>query len=130
MPVLVTCKFDEELIKIEGTIEYELFHHSMAINSEVNSPIWPEIGFVRDFMAVLVTCNFEEVPIKREVAILRTTFSPLSVYGKIFRHSSASKSKPNSPISPKLELRCDFMPFKSIENGHFRAFSLKTFSES
>ena len=55
-------------------------------------------------MAVLVTCNFDEDPIKREVAILQTTFSPLSVYGKISRHSSASNSKPNSPISPKLEL--------------------------
>ena len=105
MPVLVTCNFDEEPIKIEGIVEYGLFHRSVSINSEVNSPIWPEIGFIRDFMAVLVTCKFYEDPIKREVAILRTTFSPLSVYGKIFHHSSASNSKPNSPISPKLELR-------------------------
>ena len=92
MPDLVTCKFDEEPIKIEGTIEYGLFHRSVAINSEVNSLIWPEIGFIRDFMAVLVTCKFYEDSIKREVAIRRTTFSPLSVYGKIFRHSSASNS--------------------------------------
>ena len=105
MSVLVTGKFDEETIKIEGTIEYWLFHLSVAINSEVNSSSWPEIGFVRDFMAVLVTCKSDEDPIKMEVAFLRTTFSPLSVYGKIFRHSSASNSKPSSPILPKLELR-------------------------
>ena len=105
MPVLVTGKFDEEAIKIEGTIEYWLFHLSVAINSEANSSSWPKIGFVRDFTAVLVTCKFDEDPSKMEVAILRTTFSPLSVYGKIFRHSSASNSKPGGPISPKLELR-------------------------
>ena len=43
MPVLVTCKFDEDPIKIECTIEYGLFQHSRAINSEVNSPIWRKL---------------------------------------------------------------------------------------
>ena len=43
-----------------------------ASNSKENSPIWPEIELIRDFRAVLVTCNFEEHPIKNEVAIERT----------------------------------------------------------
>ena len=34
---------------------------------------------VKDFMSVPVTCMFDEDPIKNEVAIIRTTFSPLYV---------------------------------------------------
>ena len=51
--------------------------HSRASNSEVKSPIWPEFKHVRDFMAVLVTCKFEDDLIKSEGTILLTTFSPL-----------------------------------------------------
>ena len=37
------------------------FRHSRASNnSEVNSPIWPEFELIRDLMAVLVTCKFED----------------------------------------------------------------------
>ena len=43
----------------------------------MNSPIWPEIKLVPDFMTVLVTCKFDEDLIKNEVAILQTTFSPI-----------------------------------------------------
>ena len=46
-------------------------------NSEVKAPIWPEFELVRDFIAVLVTCKFEEDSIKSEGDILQTTFSPL-----------------------------------------------------
>ena len=48
-----------------------------AIKSKVNSLIWPEIELVRDFMDVLVTCKFDEAPIKNEEVIDQTTFSPL-----------------------------------------------------
>ena len=91
MPVLVTCKFDEEPIKIEGTIEYRLFHHSMAIKSEMNSPIWPSIGFIRDVMAVLVTCKFHEDAIKTEVAIIRTTFKDSTI--SLWKNLSSLKHK-------------------------------------
>ena len=104
MPVLVTCKFDEEPIKIEGTIGYGLFHHSMAINSEVNIPICPEIGLV------LVTCKFDEDPIKREVVILRTTFSPLSVYGKVTPNPIV-RSCPNWNFAVIL---CHLSPLKMV----------------
>ena len=44
MPVLVTCKYDEDPIKIEGTIDRTMsnmgFFHSMARNSKVDSPFW------------------------------------------------------------------------------------------
>ena len=56
MPVLVTCKLDEDPIKIEGTIDRTrsnmgFFWHSRAginshsragINSKVNSLFWPD----------------------------------------------------------------------------------------
>ena len=56
-------------------VKYRLFRHSN--NSNVNGPIWPEFELIRDFMAVLVTCKFDEDPIKSEVAIVWTTLSPL-----------------------------------------------------
>ena len=45
----------------------------------MNSPTWPEFEFARDFMAVLLTCKFEDDSIKSEGAI----FSNMSM-GKIF----------------------------------------------
>ena len=43
------------------------FHRSRASNSKENSLIWPEMEFIQDFVAVLVTCKFEEHLIKNEV---------------------------------------------------------------
>ena len=40
-------------------------------------PIWPNFELVRDIMNVLVTCKYEEDPIKNEGARVDTTFSPL-----------------------------------------------------
>ena len=39
---------------------------SRAANSAVHSPIWPNFKHVRDIMDVLVTCKYEEDPIKNE----------------------------------------------------------------
>ena len=60
-------------------------------------------------MSVLVTCKIDEDWIKSEVAIIRTTLSPLQVYGKILHRSRASNSKENIPILPKIELTQDFI---------------------
>ena len=43
----------------------------------VLGPIWPNFELVRDVMDVLVTCKYEEDPIKNESARVDTTFSPL-----------------------------------------------------
>ena len=63
-------------------VKYRLFWHSRASNSKVNSVIWPEFELIRDFiLAVLVTCKFDEDPIKSEVAILQTViFSIISAW--------------------------------------------------
>ena len=54
---------------------------SRAANSAVLGPIWPNFELVRDVMDVLVTCKYEEDPIKNEGARVDTTFSPLYPYG-------------------------------------------------
>ena len=72
MAVLVTCKIDEDRIKSEVAIQTfsplqvygKNFRRSWVSNSTVNSLIWPEIKIIRDFMAVLITCKFDEAPIK------------------------------------------------------------------
>ena len=48
------------------------FRHSRASNSKPISPIWPEIELIRDFMPVLITCTFDEEPIKNEGTIVLT----------------------------------------------------------
>ena len=48
-----------------------------AANSAVLGLIWPNFELVPDVMDVLVTCKYEEDPIKNEGARVDTTFSPL-----------------------------------------------------
>ena len=84
------------------------FRHSRASNSKVNSLIWPEFE-LWDFMAVLITCKFDKDPIRNEIAIPWTTFSPLCVYGENFCRSRANNSLSDSPICPEIKLVQDFM---------------------
>ena len=82
---LVICNFDKDPIKTEHvrlettfSILYaygKVLRHSRASNSAVDR-IWQEVEGIRDFMPVLVTCNFYEDPIKSEWIIL-STFSIL-----------------------------------------------------
>ena len=46
---------------------------SRAANSTVLGPIWPNFELVQDVMDVLVTCKYEEDPIKNEGARVDTT---------------------------------------------------------
>ena len=50
----------------------------------VLGPIWPNFELVRDLMDVLVTCKYEEDPIKNEGARVDTTFSPLYPLWELF----------------------------------------------
>ena len=45
--------------------------------SAVLGPIWPNFELVRDVIDVLVTCKYEEDPIKNEGAKVFITFSPI-----------------------------------------------------
>ena len=50
-----------------------LSRRSRAANSAVLGPIWPNFELVRDLMDVLITCKYEEDPIKNEGARVVTT---------------------------------------------------------
>ena len=87
MHVLVTCKNEDDRFKNEVASVFTRFpslqdygdfsRRSRAANSAVLGPIWPNFELVRDGMYVLVTCKYEEDPIKNEGARVFTTFSPL-----------------------------------------------------
>ena len=70
---------------------------SRAANSAVLGPIWPNFELVRDVMDVLVTCKYEEDPIKNEGARVKTTFSHYNPMGAIRCHGHQS----SDPIWPK-----------------------------
>ena len=53
------------------------FRRSRAANSEVRGGILPKFELIQSFIFVLVTCKYEEDPIKIEVARVLTRFSPL-----------------------------------------------------
>ena len=101
MNVLITCKYEEDPIKNRGarvfttlyvnfsdtqgqiTLESVVvsgrnFNSSkLSCMSSLPARIWPNFELVRDVMDVLVTCKYEEDPIKNEGARVFTTFSPL-----------------------------------------------------
>ena len=83
MHVLTTCKNEDDRIKNEGARVFtrllpsyvygDFSRRSRAVNSAVLGPIWPNFELVRDVMDVLVTCKYEEDPIKNEGARVVTT---------------------------------------------------------
>ena len=87
MHVLVTYKNEVDSYKNEGArvvtrflplqVYGDFSRRSRAANSAVLGRIWPKFELVRDIIVVLVTCKYEEDPIKNEGARVDTTFSPL-----------------------------------------------------
>ena len=76
-----------------------VFRCSRAANSAFLGPIWPKFEFVWDIMVVLVTCKYEEDPIKNEGARVLAR-----LYVVFFRRSRAANSKVSGRILPKFEL--------------------------
>ena len=80
--VLVTCKNEEDPIKNEGArvltrfsplkVYGNFFRRSRAANSAVLGRIWLKFELIRDIINVLVTCKYEEDPIKNEGARVLT----------------------------------------------------------
>ena len=65
MDVLVTCKYEKDLIKNEGarvdtTLYSNFFRRARADNSDVGVGIWPKFELIQAFMHVLVTCKNED----------------------------------------------------------------------
>ena len=80
MPVLVICKFDEDLIlNVVAILQTfsPLYVYVRLKGSYVNGLIWTKIKLVQDLMAVLITYKSDEDLIKHKIAIILTTFSSL-----------------------------------------------------
>ena len=70
---------DSKMKEPECSLDFS-HYKSMGIfpdDSAVLGPIWPNLELLRDVMDVLVTCKYEEDPIKNEGGRVVTTFSPL-----------------------------------------------------
>ena len=69
------CKPQFYYIKVgcKGVFVTRTCFHDGAANSAVLGLIWPNFKLVRDVMDVLVTCKYEEDPIKNEGARVVTT---------------------------------------------------------
>ena len=75
---------ESKMKKLECSQDYSHYNsmgifsrRSRAANSAVLGPIWPNFELVRDVIDVLVSCEYEEDPIKNEGARVFTTFSSL-----------------------------------------------------
>ena len=82
-----------------------IFPDARAANSAVLGPIWPNFELVRDVMDVLITCKYEEDPIKNEGARVDTTFPPIITLWELSvamdtRVLIQSGPKPNAAFPP------------------------------
>ena len=81
MAILVTSKYEEDPIKIEGarvaTTQNNDFSNTQGQLTPVRRRIWLKFEPIRDIMVVLVTCKNKEDPIKNKGARVATTFFPL-----------------------------------------------------
>ena len=66
------------------------FCRSRASNSVENNQTWPKFELVRALMPVLDICKFEQVVIKTQGSMTRTTFSPLLFMGPFCCHGNHS----------------------------------------
>ena len=146
MHVLVTCKNEDDRFKNEVARVFTRFlpllvygdfsRRSRAANSAVLGPIWLNFELVRDVMYVLVTCKYEEDPIKNEgtrvVTTLYSNFSDaqgqitlvlvlVSVSGRNLNSSKLSRmsllpARIRMIDSKMKELECsqDFSHYKSM----------------
>ena len=60
-------------------------------------------------MHVLITCKYQKDRIENNQEKVETQFSPLQVYGVIFRCSTADNPRVSGPIWPKFEHSLDIM---------------------
>ena len=100
--VLITCKYEKNPIKNSGEnvmtsfsplyVYGDFSRRSRAANSAVLGLIWPNFELVRDVMDVLVTCKYEEDPLKNEGARVDTTFPHYNPMGAICCHGNQSSN--------------------------------------
>ena len=78
MDVLVTCKYEEDLIKNEGArVDTTFSHYNSMVAMETSSRIWPNFELIQALIHVLITGKYEKNPIKNSGENVMTSFSPL-----------------------------------------------------
>ena len=68
---------DSKMKELECSQDFSHYKSMGIFPDAVLGPTWPNFELVRDVMDVLVTCKYEEDPIKNEGAWVDTTFSQL-----------------------------------------------------
>ena len=78
MDVLVTCKYEEDLIKMKVLEWTQHFpHYNSMVAMETSGRIWPNFGLIQALIHVHITCKYEKNPIKNSGENVMTSFSPL-----------------------------------------------------
>ena len=92
MVVLLTCKNEEDPIKIESARVVTTLDISFsdANNSRISIGIGRKFDLIQAFMHVLVSCKNEDDSIKNGWARVVTTFFPLYVSGDFFQTPKGS----------------------------------------
>ena len=87
MPVLVICKFEQNLIKHEDIIAesifsvtslWEIFHCSSAYNSIANSPIWPKFKLSEILCLSSLPASLTKIRSKLKGLVWRHSFPIIS----------------------------------------------------
>ena len=78
MDVLVTCKYEEDPIKMKALEWTQHFpHYNSMVAMETSGRIWPNFELIQALIHVLITCKYEKNPIKNSGENVMTSFSPL-----------------------------------------------------
>ena len=106
MHVLVTYKNEDDQIKKKVLDCSQDFSHygdflrrSRAANSAVLGPIWPSFELVRDVIDNLITCQYEDDPIKNRGAKVFVH----NIIHQFFRRARVDNSEVGGGIWPKFE---------------------------
>ena len=101
MPVLVTCKFDDDSIENTGAIVSTTFlRRSRAGNSKVNGRIWLEFELIKDFLPLLPVSLIMIRSILRRYYV-RDIFSIYISRWKKFRYSRSCNPEAILRSGPK-----------------------------
>ena len=131
MYVIITCKYEKDLIKnslekVETSFSHYkpmgiFFRHSRAANSAVSGPIRPKFKLVQALMHVIVTCKYEKERMKKGREKVATTFShykPMGIFSDVqgqLTPQSVVQSGRNSNLS---KLSCmSSLPASMKRNG-------------
>ena len=115
-------------------LHYNSMGKIFVVQGQDNSPIWPIIEIIWDFIAVLVTSRFEEHSIKYEVAtnLIRSTMGVFGSQGQvtpkwIFLSSRKSNSSENLWLS-RLPASFRFLVWFLFysPSTHFRSFRARS----